>query len=699
MLGEAVVLNSTLTDDNGNLIEDATLKFYVTDGKGKYEVNATFDRDNNIYKAYYTIINAGLNNVTVSYEGASIKTGAYDVPKFNATFNMTVEDIIRGENVTIFLNLTGPNGLLLNASDIIIIINDTDYKINITNGTGNLTVENLTIDSYPVTAIFNGETNYNLAYASAIFYVRGNTTIAVQEIKDAVYEDTILVNLTLTDVDKNNLTGIVAVNIAGKEYNVLVENGTGLIAIERLDEGEYNVIAQYDGDNLHNASVNDTVSFKITPRPIGEENVTVNFKVNYDEGNQPVNVSVEIKAFDGNYTVKIDDTKAIVEVVDGVGVVDLTHSRGNKTANISLEVKNYNLTEFTKEFVYKALPEFNVTFDGTYPEVTITVNGTNGTYNVSVANKSVIIKVTDTVANGTIKGLDAGEYTARVEYIDNINFTQRVEEYDFNVSKATPEFKANVTGNLTYTNSVDFNITGTNGTYNVKINDTLSFNVTVVNSTIIEVLSALNAGEYKNVNVTYLESKNYNESSILIDFTIAKAIPDIKLNVTVTGEGIYPGEINVVVTSDVAGLYNLTINNITSEISITPGIAYINKSTNIAAGKHDVTVNFTGNSNYENLTVTKEFTINKATPVFTVEVLNVTYSSDVVIKINGSKGTYNVTVNDDNKKQVNITESVAEATFTGLAAGTYENVKVEYIENENYTSLDASVTFTVPIKH
>ena len=691
-IGNKVTLNATLKDDNGNLIHDTTLKFIVDNKKELYTINATYNNTENIYIAQFTIKNAGLTSVTVSFDDRYVETATFDIPKSNAILNLSVDNITFGDNVTIIVNLTGVDELL-NATAVV-IVNGTDYNVNITNGTGNLTIEGFAIGSYPVTALFNGDSNYNGVYASGIFYVKGNSTLIITEIEDAVYGDSISVNVNLIDNNNNNLTGIVVATIGEVEYRILVDNGEGFITLEMLDAGDYTVLARYEGDNLHNATVNDTISFKIMPRPITKDNVTVEFNVTYNDINAPVNVTVIITAVDGNYTVKVDNEKYNVEVINGTGNVTFQSTRGNKTANITLNSNNYNLTEFSQNFVYKALPEFNVTFSGIYPTANITVNGSKGIYNVTINNQSVLIEVTDDIVTSNITNLNAGDYNVTVIFMDNVNYTERVKNYEMTVAKAIPEFVANVTGNLTYPNEVKFNITGTNGTYIIKINETVEFEIFVENNTIIEVIGLLNANIYNDVNVTYKESDNYNETSKLINFTVEKGTPNIKVNITVSGDTIYPGEITVVITSDIEGKYNLTVAGETKEIDLTIGNVYFEKYTNIAAGTHNVTINFTDNGNYKTTVVNREFVINKATPDFTIEVENVTYNSDVVITIKGTNGTYIITGDNQENVEINLTNGENSVSLSNLAAKTYV-FYVNYTENENYTNVLKEFSFTV----
>ena len=119
---------ATLTDDNGNIIRDSTFKITVN---GQELATSYAD---GTYTATYTIVTAGDNIVSTSYEGATITEGKYVVEKENATLTVTVENIIDGEAATVSVTLTGINDSPL-SGDVKVIINNTEYIIPVSRKT------------------------------------------------------------------------------------------------------------------------------------------------------------------------------------------------------------------------------------------------------------------------------------------------------------------------------------------------------------------------------------------------------------------------------------------------------------------------------------------------------------------------------------------------------------------------------------
>ena len=235
-LADEVTPNATLTDDNGNPIYDARLIITVRGNA----LETAYDVSTNLYTAKYTIANAGENVVSANYTATLIE-GIYDVPKANVT-EFTVEilpsEVPYGENATVNIVLLGTDGEQLSATGMTVVINNTEYYVDIVKGAGSFNVSGLAPGNYAALAIFNGTENYNSAYATAVFDVLEQDIILSVEVENIEFKDTAVVNITLTFANGTPAVGKVSVVVDGVEVIVSVD-GNKSVGFEELAVGKF----------------------------------------------------------------------------------------------------------------------------------------------------------------------------------------------------------------------------------------------------------------------------------------------------------------------------------------------------------------------------------------------------------------------------------------------------------------------------
>lgn len=197
------------------------------------------------------------------------------------------------------------------------------------------------------------------------------------------------------------------------------------------------------------------------------------------------------------------------------------------------------------------------------------------------------------------------------------------------------------------------------------------------------------------ITVSFAGNIYYSPSNATIHVTVSKSVPNVKVDVVVN-KGYYPGMVTVIVRSDVDGVYNVTVADKTVEVNIADGLGY-KSFDGIDAGIHDVTVKFSENEIYKEVTVKKEFEILKeAKPNFTVEFGDTTYPNNVSVLINGPSGSYTVKVNDTHSILIVVGEdNIGIGSIGGLAAGTYNDVNVSYSGNKNTEAGFKLCNFTI----
>ena len=690
-LGEVVTPNATLTDDNGNIIRDSTLKITV----GGQELPTSYA--DGLYTATYTIETAGDKVVSTSYDGATVTEGKYIVPKANVTeFTVAVEDIIDDENATVLVTLTGVNGIGLNDT-VTVILNNTEYTIAVTDGKGNKTIEGLAHGQYPVVAMLNESANYNNAINSTIFYVKATTTLTIAgPEEDVVYGEPVTVTVHLEDSEGNGLTGIVILS-SGDE--ILVKDGEGSITLETLDKGEYTFTAVFEGDNDYNASESNAITLNVTAKDIEDENVSV-----YIYGKAPDNVTVSIEGPEGTYNVTVDGQTVQVDVkydedagyaYGSTEIAGLT--AGDKEATIAIDDDNYEGT-ITETFTYKYVPEFTVEIIGTYPTAEITIEGTDGTYVVYIDEEhQTEITVKEGTGSGNISGVAAGVYEyeneAHVYFVETEDYQYASTYVPFEIAKATPVIKVEA-DEATYPADVVVTVTSdVAGTYTVTVGDKseeVTLEANVAKDVTFEGLDANEEGYA--IEVTYEETENYN-AAVNNTETVKVLKAAVVFDATVATPVAYPNDVIVTVNTTVAGKVTVKLDKDyvfdvaagVTDLTI-PGLAVGTYSSKIVQFDAD---------NYAAAEDEITFEVTKGTPAFDVDVVvgKDTYPGSVVVIVTSDvDGTFNVAVGTQ-IAPVTVSKGVGYTTFNNVASGK-QNATVTFVEDASYkeTSLDKEFT-------
>ena len=705
-VGDIFILNATLTDDNGNFIYDADLRFSV-DGETIDEV--LFDDETGLYTVGYYIGTAGPKVISTNYElDRLVKyTGILDVPKANITeFGVLTIDALEGENATIWITLIGVNDQGLN-STVTVIVNNKEYAVPVENGEGNLTVEGLTHGQYPVVAMFD-DPSYNPAINSSVFFVKGKSVLNITELTVAEYGDVIEIAINLTDSQGKPLTGIVVVD---ETITVLVENGIGTFVIDtQPDVGNYTFQAVYDGDNDY---FGDLAVFNVTvnTKVIDPSDIVVDIP-NINEFGEAIPITIT-SPVDGIYTVNINGTPVEVEVVNGVGNATITLDKpGIYNATVDIADEGYSLeTITTDDFEYLVTPEFNVEITGTYPEAEISITGPAGTYHIIIDGMEPVDITREESGLPTIEkiDMDAGNYTAFVSFDARDEYYGDYKEINFTVNKAALDIaEPEVIGdkvvdaklNITFTLPADvdpssvtafmdgtpvpeFVINETTGVYTLPLD---GFSVT--------------GGHLFTVQVN---DPNYEEDGAQVSFTIEKVKTDVTIKVDESEIGVMGSPIvNITVSNNATGYIVIDNDGTVSVVEITNG-TYSYQITDLTAGDYYINVTFLENDKYLKSNATVEFNVSKsaATPdvvVITPEIkggeaaeLNITMDNEF------ATGNVRIYVDGAEVDLVELDEDYANATvvLNDLTSGTH-TIGVKYLGNDNFNESDiVNVTVTV----
>ena len=690
--GNIFILNATLTDDKGNFIYDADFRFSVN---GETIDDISFDKDTGLYTVDYYIGTAGSKVISTNYEATGLTkyTGVLDVPTANVTeFTVSVDDIVEGENATVVVTLAGVNDEGLNAS-VTVIINNKEYTINVVNGTGNRTFEDLGAGQYPVVAMFedvNG--NYNSAINSTVFYVKSTTvlTISVDAVV-AVDEYPGVVTVIVT----SNADGDYNITVGDVITPVTVENGVAYATFTNVAAGKQNATVTFAGNDNYNKTTVDK-EFEISK-------ATPEFTVEVSETTYPDAVEFTVTGTDGSYTIKVDDAhQTVIEVQGGSGTGSISGLAAGAYNDVSVnyaETDNYAAADSTISFVINkessSVVIDPVTDTIVYPgAVNITVTATNGEATVVVkdANDQT---VDYTVVDGKIvlTGLAAGTYNVTATIADSETVAGSSDSITFTVEKAA----INPTVNVPEKVAIDENFTVT-----VSVPETYTGNVVVeINGNRYDVNQNISLAEGSHdVKVIFDSDDNYNGVIVEKTLVVTKdVVPQDAVSIDVPENTTTP-TFTIDLPKDATGYLLVDVDGEQYHAPIVDGSASITTFP-LSGGNHTAVVTYTGDEKYAgfekpvNVTIASNITADTA-----LDVPTSSESDSPTFSVNlPSDATGYLTVEVDGKKYAAVVENgTASVTVPGLSDGNH-NVTVSYSGDGKYPSLskDATVNVHVPV--
>ena len=650
----------------------------------------------------------GIYNVTAKYLGDDKYIGSENKTEFevyNTGKELTVdtESIDFGSDEIILIYVAGNH----QGKEVEIIVKDShgnivtkenstfDKYISIINGTSaRLTLKDLNAGEYTVDAFYleiNG-TKVIEHSGSSIFEVRKlPSELTIKEIRNITVGENVTIELELSP---NTAAGNISVFVNGIEHKTNTSNLT--ITIPNLGAEEYYVHAIYYGDKNHIGS-NASAEFKVSKNPIPIVINVTNSKVGEVE---QINVTL-LENATGRVLLEIGNNHYYADVING-----------NVTFNINkLDAGKYNFTViyegddkyFTNQsnssfVVSKHQPEFavngtNITFGRDELIKFETVSNITSAVKVEINGKNYTAFINEGKGNLTVYDLAAGDYNITLYFEGNEKYLNASAKNNFAVLKATPEIELSVV-NITYTeNETVVVYVDAVGDVTLRIGSYIN-TTALVDGKAVFVVKDLAAGDYT-ANATYNGNTNLTSVSTEADFTVAKAAPDVIVNV----ENItYYGPETIVVNVNTNGNVTIKVNGTVKgeELIIDNGKVEL-KVNDLAAGVYDVEVIYNGNNNYTSATVNAVFVVKQAPVTVDVEVgdINVIGKEIINVTISNVNATGDVIINVDG---VNYTRPIAEGkanlTLDKLSNGTH-SVVVIYMGDRNLTGNWSSKTFNV----
>uniref|UniRef100_UPI0037DD392C Ig-like domain repeat protein n=1 Tax=Methanobrevibacter smithii TaxID=2173 RepID=UPI0037DD392C len=514
------------------------------------------------------------------------------------------------------------------------------------------------------------------SYAGAIYNL-GDLTVSGSEFDNnkAQFGDIIYNNKIY------NKEGILSIN--GNKYSNYTENKAPIINI-----GDINTISSTGGiivTVLDNKTVNvcygDVVTLHATV--VADGVLVAGQKLFFVIDNvEYIANSLGNGSYIASYEVKDVGSKTVGIVYDGSDVNIKTGMLNISKATPDLTVGALNITVGDLEIITVTGPK-----DAT-GLITLTLNGID--YTLPIYNGE---------AKFYFQDLTADEYEVSASYSGDNHYVAAENSTVFKVDKVLANLKINVEDItfgenglviITLPSDIDGSVVTVN--VNGKV-----YPVTVENGFAKLPLRELNAGDYT-ISAVFAGNDKYLPGVSNALLTVSKADP--ALNVFILDVDYYGAfNINVALTGvDAIGLNGdviVTVNGKDYTVNVVNGKGNVT-GVKLAAGTYDFTAKFAGSDNYNDVSDSGNFKVNKVDSAIDVAVSDIKVGEDAVITVklfSDATGSVTVTVNGKDYTEP-VVNGVVNVEVSGLKADTYD-VAVKYSGDNNYNDAVATSSFTV----
>ena len=692
--GNVFTVNAVLTGVNNapldtNIIVTVNGKNYIVaivNGKGTFHADKLAAGSYNFNARF-----AGSNN----YNEVS-DSGKFNVYKVDSAIDVAVSDINVGEDAVINVKLADDA-----TGEVVITVNGEDYTAAINNGVATVTVSDLKAGDYTVAVKYAGDNNYNAVVATSSFTVSKVDSTMDVTVDDIVFGEDLTVNAVLPA----DATGEVVITVNGKDYHVAIDNGKAIKTIGGLAAGDYTVVVKYAGDDKYSGvEVTGVVNVAKAQPVLG----VVIADVDYGNGFviEATLTGVNNAPLNGNVLVAVNSKFYVVNVINGKGTLTGDKLAADTYGFAAAWTGNNNYASVTENGDFKvnkvdsaidvAVSDIKVGEDAVISvklandatgEVIITVNGED--YTAAIENG---------VASATVSDLKAGDYTVAVKYAGDNNYNAVVATSSFTVSKVDSTMDVTV-DDIVFGEDLTVNAVlpaDATGEVVITVNGK-DYHVAIDNGESVQVVKDLAAGDYTVV-VKYAGDDKYAGVEFTDVVNVAKA--DAALNVIInnvdygnvfTVNAVLTGVNNAPLTGDVI----VTVNGKDYTVNVVNGKGNVT-GVKLAAGSYDFTAKFAGDNNYNAVSDSGKFNVNKVDSAIDVAVSDIKVGEDAVITVKLlSDATGNVTVNVNGKNyNGTVINGMANVKVSGLKADTYD-VAVKYSGDNNYNDAVATSSFTV----
>ena len=634
-------------------------------------------------------LTGGLHLVTATYPGdgnysRSSKSATFIIPLATSSIdvNFTTPELV-GDNVLI--NVTMPQRI---NGTVILSVGDNNYTVTIVNGNGSYVVSGLTNATHTIKAVFAGNENYT-ASASEIKYLAINkvpTTITVVVNETIKVGEIASANIT---IDKK-LNGSAIVTVNGQNYTVAIINGNGILLLNNLANGTYNITATFAGDNRYEGNTSTTKQLKVNKVPT---NLSISLDKNSIIVGDKAVVSIVLNpSINAIVTVWVNDENYTVAVVNGKGDLTLYElARGTYTIDAAFAGDD--------KYVNSTSNSLTLTVEGkTVPDISVEVNVTNSTVTVELPSDATgnvtvkidgvehdVIKISEVPIVIDISDVKPGNHTIEVIYSGDDEYTSASESVYFEVPKIK-NYTLDVIAEDIYVGEKT-NITiilpeNINGTVLIDI-DGIGYYTNVINGhATLNLALMLEPGTYEAV-VTFDGNDIYDSNTASDSFKVLVDITPMSVDVV-------DDKIIITLPEDATGNVIVTINGEEYMVSVENGKAVMNIP-DLNPGNYTIDVFYNGDEKYPSAYNSTTIEV----PRIDDYSINMTNTDDKLVVSVPDDATGNVTVNIDGVDYtVPIKKGTAVMDISDLPSGKH-NVTVTYPGNDKYASKSVNETIRI----
>ncbi|WP_407376425.1 Ig-like domain repeat protein [Methanobrevibacter sp.] len=558
--------------------------------------------------------NISLEFVETSFYNSATVSGILNVTRYDASINISAEDVKVGENATITVKVS-PESLRGEAT---LIIKGENNTIFIDGSVTNVTLTNLPAGQYNVTLIFEGDLRYNTVNTSTSFKVlKTPVNLTVDIIQDDINR-----NGTVTvKVDPVNCTGVVGVYINYNLYKLNLTDGMAQFDV-KFDKGTNYVFVFYEGNRYYSdATYNTTLGVDDEFAFIGENSTgyeynDFNYTVRLIEINGiPMPGRIVTVTFNGkqyNITTN-DDGFAYFALNLAGGEYDIEARYKNSTISNRLNVKavDFNLTSS------------NITYGEDEIIMAQFEEGVRGNVSFLIGDITVEVEIVNGTATFNSSSFNVGNYTVEAKYLDKTHVAK------FTVEKAELEMDVNIASATPYVDEIITvqNLNNASGEI-IFVFGGSEYKVSIIDSKALLNLSKLDEGNYS-ITVRYLGDNNYHASNKTLSFYVKELASDIILTVS---DEVYGKDIVVTaeLNDNATGTVTFKAGNLTKNITISNGKA-IWTFTGLDVGSYIISANYLGNEYYVDSYNETSVTVSKANSTIDVYVREVYLGENIRI--------------------------------------------------------------------
>ena len=587
----------------------------------------------NLTNDNYTV-RASLKNTTLYECGA------------NTTFEINVKNTkIIAENFTTYQKSKKKYSVLLldednnplNNKTVILHLMNKNFPI-VTNESGIASRQiNLNAALYQVDVIFNGDAQYRPSNTTVYFNVKNKLTV---KCNITLNKHDALVNVTLSQ----NISTVLFITVNGQTHNVDAVNGTGILNLKNLENGNYTISIKLDDDKFMYNKVSRT--FEINVPKIRTTLSANNFAMTYNDGST---FNVKLTDIQGTpisgMTIKFDS---------GINSYRYhTNDSGIASAPIKLKPGTYNYTiSFDGNDIYDRT---NITKKVTVKKITtkITVSNTQITYQ----NGNLTAKLSDAnnkaISGATVKftygktsyryhtnnkgiastpiNLKPGKYNYTISFDGNDIYAKKSVKKTITVNKITTKLTASnikidyKKGNLTAT-LTDINNNPINGVTVKFTTGKTSYRYHTNSSGAASTPINLKPGKYS-YTISFDGNNIYDKTNITKTVTVNKITTKLTAsNIEITYQN---GNLKAKLTDDnnkaISGVTIKFTNGQTTYRYHTNNKGIATAPINVKPGTYNYTISFDGNGIYKSVSVTKTVTVKKIDTKITAENISMTF--------------------------------------------------------------------------